>query len=77
MPETYTVEVQHEEENEDNLSVTGRVNGFDCAVVINKRRMAGLTADERRAYRNRELVLAFLTKQRTIPQAPGGEQVII
>ena len=77
MPDTYTVEVQHEEENEDNLSVTGRVNGFDAAVVINKRTMAGMTADARRAYRNRELVLTFLAKQRTPPQAAGGEQVIL
>ena len=77
MPETYLVEVQHEEENEDNLSVTGKVNGFDAAVVINKRRMAGKTADERRAYRNRELVLAFLAKQRSIPEATSGEQVTI
>ena len=59
MPE-YVVDIGHEEENEDYLSITGTVDGRQCAAVVNKRTLALVPEKERQNFIDRAMISAFL-----------------
>ena len=61
----YAVSLDNEERNEfsDNLSITGRVNGKQCAVVIKMRTLKGLLPKAQKLAKQKALINAFLTKK--------------
>lgn len=76
MVETYTVTVDHEEENEEQISITGSVNGYECAVVLNKLLMADMSKKEKASYKDRQLAQAFVARQQA-PPLRGGREITL
>ena len=76
MPETYRISIDHEEENEESLSITGKVNGYQCGVVINKLVLVGRTKKQAEDYKDRELVKAFKARATTTRPQAGREVTV-
>ena len=69
MPD-YVVEIGNIEESIDNVSVTGTVNGYQCACVLNKRALPE-DAKERQTAIDKGLVRAFVERPKAAPHAGG------
>ena len=69
----YIVSIDNQESSEqaDNLSITGKVNGTQCATVIKLSSLDGLGKNKQKAIKQQALVRAFLNKQITIPESAG------
>ena len=60
----YAVSLDNEERNEyaDNLSITGRVNGKQCAVVIKIRTLTGLSPKAQKVAKQKALIHSYLNR---------------
>ena len=72
----YMVSIDHQEENEDQLSLTGTVNGNQCATIINKRALALVPKVKQQDYKDREMINAFLTRKESIGMKPGRKVTV-
>ena len=72
----YHVLIDNEESNvnADNLSLTGRVNGVNCAVVIRLTSLQGLDKKKVKLEKQKALIQAFLNRASTVV-ASAGEKV--
>lgn len=73
----YSVSVDHEESNleANNLSITGRVNGTQCATVIRATTMRGKDTREQKQIKQLALIDAFKNKAKLFAEAEGGDIV--
>ena len=67
----YIVTVDNRESNTDNLSITGKVNGTQCAAVIKLSALDGLSKKAQDALQHKALIQAFLNRQQAIPESAG------
>lgn len=75
MSEEYVVSIDREESNEESCSITGRVNGQQCAVVIRNSKFLGKGAKEQKKIKQVALVGAYKAKAATIVSSALGETV--
>ncbi len=74
----YFVSIDNEERNEaaDNLSITGRVNDINCAVVIRLSSLRGVPEARAKNLKQRALAQAFIHRQSSPPTETGDKVTI-
>jgi len=73
----YAVSVDHEESNTaaNNLSITGRVNGVQCATVIRVTTIEGKDGREQKRIKQLALIDAFRNKAQVAAERGGGDVI--
>ena len=75
-PVDYFVAIDNEESNEeaDNLSITGRVNGIQCAAVIKLSTVNNLrNRKSQKLAKQRALIMNLQEKQSSVSEAMGDK----
>lgn len=75
----YIVMVDHGESNEvaDVLSITGRVNGIECAAKVRLSQLAGLMAKKQKAVKQNALIDDFEQRSKKLVATESeGEKVV-
>lgn len=69
----YHVLIDNEESNvnANNLSLTGRVNGVNCAAVIRLTSLQGLSQKKAKLEKQTALIQAFLNRASTVSESAG------
>ena len=78
MTTEYVVMVDHGESNEvaDMLSITGRVNGIECAAKVRLSALIGLTAKKQKALKQNALIDDFEVRSKKLSVSETeGEKV--
>ena len=75
MSEEYVVAIDNEETNEEACSITGRVNGQQCAVVLRNSSFLGLSGKEQKHVKLVALAKAYKEKAATVVSSAVGEMV--
>ncbi len=74
----YIVSIDNEESNilANHLSITGRVNGINCAAVILLTDVAKASKKEAKLTKQKALVMAFLSRQEQLSEAQGDKVTV-
>ena len=74
----YIVSIDNEEISEaaDNLSITGRVNGIQCATVVRNSTIEALEKKEAKQAKQRALIDGYINRQKSVSSS-AGEKVTI
>lgn len=73
--EKHKVTLDHWESNKlaNNLSITGKVDGVQCAVVIKLSSIEGLPQKAAKRVKQLALIDAFTKKKESVPESEGEE----